>query len=129
VLELGGNDAILGGTSEAIRRDMTQLVTLSRNAGAQVVILGFDIPPAFAHDGSAQMLRGTYAQVAAELKVPLLPSLLAGISDQPALLLDDGIHPNADAQARVLDNAWPTLRPLLLDSSAQPAGATTAASP
>jgi acyl-CoA thioesterase-1 len=91
------------------------------------VILGFDIPPAFDKDGSARMLRGTYAQVAAELKVPLLPSLLAGISDQPSLLQDDGIHPNAEAQARVLDNAWPTLRPLLLDSAAQANG--TAASP
>ena len=129
VLELGGNDAILGGTAEAIRRDLTQLVALSRKAGAQVVILGFDIPPAFDKDGSALMLRGTYAQVAAELKVPLLPSLLAGVSDQPTLLLDDGIHPNADAQARVLDNAWPTLRPLLLDAAAQPAGVGQAASP
>ena len=129
VLELGGNDAILGGTEAAIRRDMAQLVTLSRNAGAQVAILGFDIPPAFDKDSSAQMLRATYAQVARELKVVLLPSLLAGISDQPALLQDDGIHPNADAQARVLDNAWPTLRPLLLDATSPAAAVGQAASP
>lgn len=126
VLELGGNDAILGAPAQDIRRDMTKLVELSRQSGAQVAILGFDIPPAFDRDGSAQRLRDTYAQVAAELKVPLLPSLLAHVSDQPSLLLDDGIHPNAEAQARVLENAWPTLRPLLLDETAP---AATAASP
>jgi acyl-CoA thioesterase-1 len=40
---------------------------------------------------------------------------MAGISDKPALLLDDGVHPTAVAQMRMLDNAWPTLRPLLVD--------------
>ncbi|GAA5072732.1 GDSL-type esterase/lipase family protein [Lysobacter panacisoli] len=114
LLELGGNDAILGAKGPEIRRDLARLVDLSRGAGAKVAVLGFAIPPAFDKDGSADLLRDAYAAVADEKDVALLPSLLAGISDQPSLLQDDGIHPNADAQSRVLENAWPTLKPLLL---------------
>ena len=114
VLELGGNDAILGGKRDAIERDLTKLIELSRAQGAKVAILGFAVPPAFDKDGSADLLRAAYANVARTHGVPLLPSLLGDISTTPALLQDDGIHPNAAAQPRVLENAWPTLRPLLL---------------
>ena len=114
VLELGGNDAILGAKRDAIERDLSRLIELSRAQGAKVAILGFVVPPAFDKDGSANLLREAYATVAKRDDVALLPSLLGDISAAPALLQDDGIHPNAAAQPRVLDNAWPTLRPLLL---------------
>jgi len=114
VLELGGNDAILGAKRDAIERDLSRLIELSRTRGAKVAILGFVVPPAFDKDGSADLLREAYSNVARNHEVALLPSLLGEISATPALLQDDGIHPNAAAQTRVLENAWPTLRPLLL---------------
>jgi len=114
VLELGGNDAILGAKRDAIERDLSRLIELSRKQGAKVAMLGFVVPPAFDKDGSADLLREAYANVARTLDVALLPSLLGDISATPAMLQDDGIHPNAAAQPRVLENAWPTLRPLLL---------------
>lgn len=117
VIELGGNDAILGIPAAELQRDLTRLVDLAQDAGAEVIILGFALPPMFDKDGSAEMLRGVYAKVAQTEDVALLPSLLAGVSDQPTLLQDDGVHPNAAAQAKVLDNAWGTLRPLLLGSA------------
>ncbi|WP_281781678.1 GDSL-type esterase/lipase family protein [Lysobacter auxotrophicus] len=114
VLELGGNDAILGAKRDAIERDLSRLIELSRAQGARVAILGFAVPPAFDKDGSADLLREAYVTVAKTQGIALLPSLLGDISTTPALLQDDGIHPNAAAQPRVLENAWPTLRPLLL---------------
>ncbi len=118
VLELGGNDAILGAKRDAIERDMGRLIQLAQATGARVAVLGFAIPPAFDKDGSAVLLREAYVEVARQRGITLLPSLLGDISATPALLQDDGIHPNAAAQPRVLDNAWPTLRPLLLDATA-----------
>jgi len=129
VLELGGNDAILGAKRDAIERDLSRLIELSRAQGAKVAILGFVVPPAFDKDGSADLLREAYANVAGTLDVALVPSLLGEISATPALLQDDGIHPNAAAQPRVLGNAWPTLRPLLLgDAQADATVRTSAAS-
>ncbi len=36
-----------------------------------------------------------------------------GVGGRPELMQDDGIHPNAQAQARLADNVWPHLKPLL----------------
>lgn len=114
ILELGANDAILGASRQTLEQHMTRLIDLAQASGAKVAVLGFEIPPKLDKDHRADALRQVYAQVAKEKHVTLLPSLMAGISDKPALLLDDGVHPTAVAQVRMLDNAWPTLRPLLI---------------
>lgn len=94
---------------------MTRLIDMAQASGARVVLLGFEIPAKLDKDHCADMLRQVYARVALEEHVTLVPSLMAGISDKPALLLDDGVHPTAVAQTRMLDNAWPVLRPLLIN--------------
>jgi len=115
ILELGGNDAILGASETQLRQDLSRLIDMAHGAGARVAVLGFEIPPKLDHDQCAARLRGVYRQVAHDKHVVLLPSLMAGVSDKPALLLDDGVHPTAAAQALVLENAWRTLKPFLLD--------------
>ena len=115
ILELGANDAILGANRQTLEQHMTQLIDLAQASGAKVAVLGFEIPPKLDKDHCADTLRQVYARVAKDQHVTLLPSLMAGISDKPTLLLDDGVHPTAVAQVRMLDNAWPTLRPLLIN--------------
>lgn len=115
ILELGANDAILGAHRQMLEQHMTQLVDLAQASGAKVAILGFEIPPKLDKNHCADVLRQVYVRVARDKHVTLLPSLMAGVSDKPDLLLDDGVHPTAVAQAIMLDNAWPTLRPLLID--------------
>jgi len=115
ILELGGNDAFLGASEVQLRGDLSRLIDLVRDAGARVAILGFEIPPRLDRDHCGARLRGVYRQVAHDKEVMLLPSLMAGISDHPALLLDDGVHPTAAAGQRMLDNAWGVLAPFLLE--------------
>ena len=115
ILELGANDAILGANRQTLEQNMAKLIDMAQASGAKVALLGFEIPAKLDKDHSADMLRQVYTQVAQKEHVALLPSLMAGISDKPALLLDDGVHPTALAQVRMLDNAWPMLRPLLID--------------
>jgi acyl-CoA thioesterase I len=115
ILELGANDAILGANRQTLEQNMARLIDMAQASGAKVALLGFEIPAKLDKDYCAAMLRQIYAQVALQEHVTLLPSLMAGISDKPALLLDDGVHPTAAAQSRMLDNAWPVLRPLLIN--------------
>jgi acyl-CoA thioesterase-1 len=43
----------------------------------------------------------------------LIPFLLDGVAGNPALIQDDGLHPRAEAQVRILENVWPTLEAAL----------------
>jgi acyl-CoA thioesterase-1 len=115
ILELGANDAILGASRQQLETDMTRLIDMAQASGAKVAVLGFRIPPKLDKDHCADMLAGVYQRIQHDKQIVLLPSLMAGISDQPALLLDDGVHPGVDAQKLLLDNTWATLRPLLLN--------------
>jgi len=54
-----------------------------------------------------------YRDAAREFNVPLVPFLLQGIADDPQLMQDDGLHPLAAAEPRVLDNVWPALQTAL----------------
>jgi acyl-CoA thioesterase I len=50
-----------------------------------------------------------YRDLAAEFNLPLVPFLLEGIALDPDLMQDDGLHPTAAAQAKVLENVWPEI--------------------
>jgi acyl-CoA thioesterase-1 len=54
-----------------------------------------------------------FTAVARSRKLPLVPFLLDGFADDRGLFLEDGIHPNAAAQPRILDTVWKELKPLL----------------
>jgi acyl-CoA thioesterase-1 len=112
VLELGGNDGLRGLPVKEARANLEAMVAASRAAGARVLLAGILIPPNYGakySESFAQM----YQQIARELKVPLLPFLLDGVALDPRLMQEDGVHPKAEGQPRVLDNVWQYLRPLL----------------
>jgi acyl-CoA thioesterase-1 len=54
-----------------------------------------------------------FPQLAEQFHVPLVPFLLEKVALNPALMQDDGLHPNAAGEPAVLDNLWPYLQPLL----------------
>ena len=112
VIELGGNDALRGLTPAQLRGNLEKMITASKATGARVLLLGIDVPPNYG-PAYRDRLRGTYADLASQYKVPLLPFLLEGVALQPALMQADGLHPTAAAQPKVLDNVWPLLKPLL----------------
>jgi acyl-CoA thioesterase-1 len=51
--------------------------------------------------------------VARDKHIPVVPFLLADIALTPGLMQADGIHANESGQPKILDNVWPTLKPLL----------------
>ena len=57
---------------------------------------------------------GRYTRIWREVtRLHLVPFLLDGVALDPGLMQDDGLHPRAQAQPRVLQNVWPELQPLL----------------
>lgn len=112
VIELGGNDALRGLTPAQLRGNLEKMIVASQKAGAKVLLLGIDVPPNYG-PAYRQRLRKTYAELARQYDVPLLPFLLEGVALKPNLMQADGLHPTAAAQPQVLDNVWPLLKPLL----------------
>ena len=112
ILELGGNDGLRGLPIAQMRANLTQMAALSSAAGAKVLLLGMRMPPNYGPEYTEQFAM-VFSDLAAEKKIPLVPFLLTNIALSPALLQGDDIHPNALGQPILLDNVWPTLKPLL----------------
>ena len=112
VLELGGNDGLRGLPLAALRDNLAAMIELAQKHKAKVLLVGIELPVNYGpryRDG----LRAIYAELARERHAALVPFLLDGIALDPALMQDDGLHPVAAAEPRVLDNVWKALQPLL----------------
>lgn len=109
IIELGGNDALRGTSPTAIKRNLGKLIDTSKRSGAEVLLLGIQIPPNYGQR-YAQAFFDNYAQLANEKKVKLVPIFLENIGGNNELMQEDGIHPNAEAQQTLLQNVWPRLK-------------------
>jgi acyl-CoA thioesterase-1 len=117
VVGLGGNDALRGQPVEEIERNLREIVTQARLAGAQVLLLGMQIPPNYGPDYTSAFA-AIYPRIARDLHVPLVPFLLAGVGGVAELNQADGIHPTAAGQVKVADNVKPYLEQLLRQAGA-----------
>jgi acyl-CoA thioesterase-1 len=112
VIELGGNDGLRGIPPEEIRQNLAEMVRLSRESGATVLLTGMLIPPNYGTRYTERFLNA-FRQVSEDMGVPLTPFLLEDIALEPGMMQDDGIHPTAAAQPLILDKLWPWIEPLL----------------
>ena len=112
IIELGGNDGLRGFRPADLRENLRKLVDLSRAQGAQVLLLGVQLPANYGPT-YRRKFHAVYAEVAESTQSALVPFFLEGVAENLALMQADGIHPAAQAQARILDNVWPSLLPLL----------------
>jgi acyl-CoA thioesterase-1 len=112
VLELGANDGLRGLPLDLTRTNLRAMVEASQAAGARVLLVGIRVPPNYGRD-YAERFFAIFGEIARESRVALAPFLLDGFADDMSLFQADRIHPNEKAQARMLDNVWPHLRPLL----------------
>jgi acyl-CoA thioesterase I len=112
IVELGANDGLRGLPLTEIRANLNRIITASRAAGAKVVLIGIELPINYGpqyRDG----LRSLYRDLAGEFNLPLVPFLLDGVALDPDLMQDDGLHPRAEGEPRVLENVWKVLEPAL----------------
>jgi acyl-CoA thioesterase I len=112
ILELGANDGLRGQPPMAMANNLGRMIELSRQAGARVALTEMRVPPNYG-PLYTQKFQATFGELAKQYDIPLLPFLLEGVAGHPALIQEDGLHPRAEAQPKILDNVWPALEPLL----------------
>lgn len=112
VLELGANDGLRGLPVQDLHRNLVAIIGAARAAGARVLLVGTRIPsnygPAYTDEYYA-----TFAAVARETKVALVPFLLEGIALDERNFQADRLHPTAAVQPRLLETVWGPLHGLL----------------
>lgn len=113
IIELGGNDALRGYPTERIQQNLQRMIELSRAVKARVLLVGMEIPPNYG-PRYTQAFHAVFRDLADADSVRLVPFLLEGVALDAKLMQRDGIHPNAAAQAKLLDNVWPVLREMLV---------------
>jgi len=112
ILELGANDGLRGLPVNSLHESLGRMVQLSQAAGARVLLVGIRIPPNYGPRYTEQFAR-VFPELAQQYHLPLVPFLLEKVALNPALMQEDGLHPNAAGEPAVLDTLWPYLKPLL----------------
>lgn len=115
IIELGGNDALRGLPLETSSQNLQAMISACLQAGAQVLLLGMQVPPNYGPAYSRQFSE-MFTLLAQKNKVRRVPFFLQGLTegaDAGQWFQADRLHPNAQAQPRLLDNVWPELKKLL----------------
>ena len=112
IIELGANDGLRGLSLKALAANLRQMINLSQQAGAEVLLLGMRRPNNYGKTYTEQFHQ-VFQTVAKDEGVALMPFFLADIALDRSQFQDDGVHPTSGAQPVLLDSVWPVLEPLL----------------
>lgn len=112
IVELGANDA-LRGVDPAITRDaLDQLIARLAERGLPVLLAGMLAPPNLGSEyGDA--FNAIYPDLAARYDTLLYPFFLDGVAAEPDLNQADGIHPNAEGVAVIVERILPSVEDLI----------------
>jgi acyl-CoA thioesterase-1 len=112
IVELGGNDGLRGLPVADIRRNFEAIIRTSQQAGARILLVGMKIPPNYG-PAYTRDFHALYGDLSRQYQLSSVPFLLQDVAPDESLFQEDGIHPTAAAQPRLLDAIWPHLQPML----------------
>ena len=112
ILELGANDGLRGLSLQEMRQNLTSMIEACRRHRARVLLLGMRIPPNYGPRYTTDFME-SFPELAKAHGVALVEFMLAGVAGHTELIQEDGLHPTARAQPKLLDNLWPRLLPQL----------------
>ncbi len=112
ILELGGNDGLRGSPALTIRSNLSRMIELAQDAGAEVILAGMIMPPNYG-ERYTNAFSDVYTDLADDYDAALIPFFMKNVALDPGKMQPDQIHPNAAGQPYLLDNVWSVLVELL----------------
>ncbi len=112
LVELGANDALRAISPETTRNNLDRILSAFENAGVKVLLAGMYAPPNLGKT-YANAFRRLYPELASKYRIELYPFFLDGVATVPTLNQPDGIHPNAEGVAVIVDRILPYVIRLL----------------
>lgn len=112
IVELGANDGLRGLDPAALRSNLDAILRRLRKAGVTVLLAGMRAPPNLGRDYEAAFNR-VFPELAEKHDVAFYPFFLDGVAARPELNQADGIHPNREGVAVIVDRITPYVVRLL----------------
>lgn len=112
VIELGGNDGLMGATLDDIENNLIEMVNMVKEIGSDVLLIPMQMPPNYGQKYT-EAFASIYEKVASKTNIALATFIYKDIAEVPGLMMADGIHPVESAHPIMLDNIWPSLSALL----------------
>lgn len=108
IVALGSNDGLRGIDPAATRANLDKILATLKQRGVPAVLAGMLAPRNLGAE-YGRAFDAIYPELAAKYAVPLYPFFLEGVALDPALNLDDGMHPNAKGVAIMVDGILPVV--------------------
>ena len=114
VLETGANDSLRGQDPDATRANIQAILDAAHRQvpPPRLVLAAMEALPNYG-EAYRRRFRAIYPELAKANGATLLPFMLEGVAGEPGLNQPDGIHPTAQGHAKIAENVWKTLRPIL----------------
>ncbi|MCP3668982.1 MAG: arylesterase [Gammaproteobacteria bacterium] len=113
IIELGGNDGLRGISLNKMQSNLEQMIRLCQQQGSRVLLLGMRLPPNYG-PAYGERFHAVFKNISQQEGTNYLPFFLEGVAEDRNLMQADGIHPTQDAQTRLLDNVWPSIKSMLV---------------
>jgi acyl-CoA thioesterase-1 len=111
-IELGANDALRGLPLASTEGHLKDMVRLSKEAGARPMLIGMQVPPNYGK-AYTEAFAALFKRLAEAQQIPWVPFLMEGFADRQEFFQADRIHPNEQAQSRMLETVWPVVSRML----------------
>ncbi|WP_240035685.1 arylesterase [Hwanghaeella grinnelliae] len=107
ILELGANDGLRGFEPAQTRKNLDIILEKSFTSGAKVLFTGMLAPRNLGNDYAAEF-DAVFPDMAEKYpNAVFYPFFLEGVAADPKLNQDDGIHPNAEGVAVIVERIMP----------------------
>ncbi len=116
LIELGGNDGLQGHPVTKMRNNLSEMISLAKQADIKVMLQDMEIPTNYGRKYTS-MFANSFETVAEKEQVTLIPFFLEGLATKANMMQRDGIHPNKAAQPLIAEYMKDQLTPLILSDS------------
>lgn len=119
IVTLGGNDFLRGIDPASSKANLARILEKGQGAGVEMLLVGITVSSNYGPDYQADF-EGMYPALSEEFNVPYVADFFAGMTEgrdmaeaRATLLQSDGIHPNKEGVALIVEALGPSIAELV----------------
>ncbi len=112
ILELGANDMLRGIDPQMVEDNLDKMLARLKERKIPVLLAGMVAAPNLGH-AYGEAFGTLYPRLAKKYEVPFYPFFLDGVAGNPALQLEDKMHPNAKGIDVIVERILPDVEKVI----------------